>query len=162
MRERIKYEPADRDLERYIKIHEPGLADDLPVSDSNRRFFLVMHRQYSQRFHQPPLTTSHKISDLSRQLIASPVMDRLGRHLNGDRSLPWKYAYSALRRKFCVPETEKLRDGGDWDTPQAHAIIRRPEIREELVGWVIGRLIDEGHCPALRALRSPEAGQDAT
>lgn len=155
LRERLKHEPTDRELERYVKIHQPDLTDALPVSSENRRYFLAMHGLYAERFQQPPLTSGDTINDLSRRLVAGQVISNLGRHFTGDQGLAYRLSVVGVKKKLGVPREEVLCNDGNWDTPQVHAIIRRPEIQAEIVGWVTGRLIDEGYCPALNALRRP-------
>ena len=167
-RELLRHEPTDPELERYIRIHWPDLAADLPVTGDNRRFFLALHKQYADQFQQPPLTVEIDrdgkpltINRLARILVGSPVLAALGDRFTGDAQLIWKYATSAVGRKLGVPSDGKLADGSDWDSPQTHAIIRRPEVQRELFSYVLGRLIDEGHCPALDKLRQHRAARDA-
>ncbi len=168
MRERIRHSPSDPELERYIRIHERQLIADLPVTEGNRRFFLSLHRHYADQFQQPPLVVENDrngkpitINRLAKSLVGAPVLNALSGHLTGDEQLVWRYATSAVSRKLGVPADDRLKDGSDWDNPQTHAIIRRPEIQRELVGYVLRRLIDEGHCPSMGVVRRREGTSDA-
>lgn len=79
----------------------------------------------------------------------------VGSHYAGDRQTVHQLVGSAVKHKLGVPRDVKAKNNSDWDTPQVHAILHRPDVQAEIVGWVAGRLIDMDLCPALAALRDP-------
>ncbi len=161
-RERLRHTPTDADLERHVRIHAPYLIGRLPIDDDNRPWALDSYQKHADRFQQPPLTSSSKINKLCDILVAAPVLGILGNRLEGPKDDVFRLARAAVKIKLDVPKGVQLKDDGDYDIPQAHAIVRRPDVQLELTGWVIGQLIDKGYCPSLNGLRNPDADRDAT
>lgn len=155
MRETVKHEPSDTDLERHMRIHHPDkVGRYIPVSDQYREVLGMLFREHAERFHLPPLTSGEHIEDIRKQ-ITGHVTRRLGSHYAGDRQTVHQLVGSAVKHKLGVPRDVKAKNNSDWDTPQVHAILHRPDVQAEIVGWVAGRLIDMDLCPALAALRDP-------
>lgn len=160
VRERIKRDPSDRDLERFVKIHQQQLVRRLPVTNSDRELFVALYDMHARQFHSSPLALTEtdgkgnliRINKLVRSLVGSAVLETLGGHFIGDKSLVWKFSTGAAARKLGVPGDKQLKDKSDWDTPQAHAIIKRADVRSELVGYVIRRLAEQGYVPNLALL----------
>lgn len=154
LREKLRYDATDEELERHAKIHcRPIIDTILPVSrGDNRRILAHFKQQHDEAFQHPPLVGTTTLSNQSRQ-IGNEVKGTIGRYASGDVSREYfSLATSAVKQKLGVPAGTVMRNFSDWDTPQAHALIRRPEVHSELVSWVIGRIIDKGYCPALRRL----------
>ncbi len=157
MHEDVKHEPSDADLERHLKIHHPALAvNHVPVQPEVRGFAEALYTEHAMRFHLPPLTSNDHIESIRREL-ARRVKSNLGRYFAGDAQRIHQLVGGAVKQKLAVPAVESARNDSDWDTPQVHALLRRPDIQGEIQGWVTGRLIEEGYCPALAALRDPDA-----
>jgi hypothetical protein len=148
--ERLRYEPNDVELERFIKIHHPDLMDSLPFSERERRLAVKLYKSHAERFQQPRLAATTHINTLAGH-IGGIVLRDLGKYFQGERGRPFELARKAIKLKLGVPAGVKLKDGSNWDTPETHALIRRPDIQNELVAWIIARLIDEGACPQFEA-----------
>lgn len=155
-REDVKHEPTDADLERHLKVHHPLLAGrHIPLKPENRDIVEALYVEHARRFYLPPLVPREHVNDIVKQL-AVRARRHLGRYYIGTEQEVFQLAFSAAKQKLGVPAGEKLRNDSDWDTAQVHALLRRPDVQSEIVNWVTGRLIDNGLCPALAALR----GQD--
>ena len=162
-RETIRHDPTDADLERHLKIHHPDRVHRyVPIDDAHRELIELLFAQHASLFHLPPLTSDDHLEQIRRD-IAGQVKRHLGPHAASDRKKDFgNHAHalvgSAVLMKLGVPEGQGARNDSDWDTPQVHALLRRPDVQGEIIGWVTGRLIDEGYCPALRALRTQILG----
>ena len=153
IREYVRYEARDAELERHAKIHVQALAHRLPISDDNRDIFLEFYRQHAARFHLPPLTSKDSI-DKIRKRLAGRVISTLGRQYAGDDRLPFSLTGAAVKKVLGVPDGQSASLDSEWDRPQHHAVLNRPEVQDSIARWVINVLIDEGHCPKLSALRA--------
>ncbi len=160
-REQVRHEPADTELERHLKIHHPDLVGKyVPVAESFRELISALYVEHASRFHLPPLTQAEHLEDI-RQAMTSRVRNSLRSHFTGNRQQIHSLIGSAVKQKLGVPDKGHARNDSDWDTPQVHALLRRPDTQAEIIGWVIGRLVDDGLCPALTALASVMARADA-
>lgn len=153
-REQVRHDPTDAELERHLKIHNPDrVGKYVPVSDAYRELITDLYVQHASLFHLPPLTSDDHIDDIRRD-IARRIKRHIGGYFTGEPKQVHSLVGTAVKTKLGVPENEKARNDSDWDTPQVHALLRRPDVQAEIIGWVTGRLIDDGFCPALSALRA--------
>lgn len=154
-RERVRHDPDDVEIERHIKIHHQDLIGYLPItSDERRNLMKALHAKHADQFHLPPLTSDTDIETI-RRAMAGRVRRDLGATYKdgGDSQRIYKLTGAAVKMKLDVPDGERARKESDWDIPQVHALLLRPDVQAEICGWVRGRLIDDGHCPALSLLR---------
>jgi hypothetical protein len=147
--ERLKHNPSDEDLERFIRKHHPDLNDVLPLEGSVKRVALKLHAKHIEQFYQPRIIATTSINTLAHQ-IAGMVQADLGVYYQGLKKKLFEYATKAVRRKLDVPPHQTLANNSDWDTPETHATIRHPRTQSEIIRWIIARLIKEGDCPQLR------------
>jgi Type III restriction enzyme, res subunit/HNH endonuclease len=153
-REQVRHDPTDSELERHLKIHNPEMVGRyVPVAEDYRELITALYAQHASLFHLPPLTSDDHIDDIRRDM-ARRIRRHVGDYFTGEKKQIYSLVGAAVKTKLGVPEEEKARNDSDWDTPQVHALLRRPDVQAEIIGWVTGRLIDDGLCPALSALRA--------
>lgn len=153
MREDLRHEPSDVDLERYIRAHEPSLIPDLPLNEQARRFAVRLFLRHANEFHPPLLTPTTTINALARNLGGLARRD-LGRHCTAVDGKIFALGVKAVKLKLGIPARMRLGDKTDFNTPETHAIIRNPNTQVELARWLIRKLIDDGDCPSLQVLRT--------
>lgn len=153
IREYLAHDPTDEDLEIFIRTRHQDMAEYLPLEGANRKWALKLHKEESERFQLPPISSPYENLTAIRKSLAGRVRVHLGRHLaQTDRDVIWPLVGGAVKQVLGVPEAESARDGSDWDIPAWHAILVRPEVQRDIIGWVVGRLIDAGCCPTLAAV----------
>jgi hypothetical protein len=153
--ERLLHTATDSDLQRFVRCHHPDLIPDLAdlhIPSTKRAFSRLLH-EHIKRFQMPAITATTTINQLARA-IGGSALTAVGKYYRGPEGFVWASATSAAKQKLGVPSSDVLADKSDWDTPQTHAIIRRPDVHTELTNWVIKRMIDEGHCPIYETLKS--------
>lgn len=150
-REYLSSNPTEAELELFAKTRE--FADLLPLNAETRRVTAAWHKREAESFQLPPLRSPYDDLDKVRKDLGGQVRQHVGRHLLPEGHQPlWGLVGAAMKQILGVPEGASASNGSQWDTPQAHAILMRPEIRNNMTSWVTGRLIDKGFCPSLSAL----------
>jgi hypothetical protein len=151
--ETLKHDPSDEDLERFIRTHHPKLNNTLPLNEAAKQIAIEFYADHAEKFQQPRLTATTSINTLAHGIAFTAIAD-LGKYFQGDAGRVFPCATKAVRLKLGVPREQKLKNDSDWDTPETHALIRRPDIQNELIRWIIARLIEEGYCPKLETTLS--------
>jgi hypothetical protein len=151
--ERLKHDPSDEDMERFIRTHHSNLNSILPLSKEARMVAVALYAEHAEKFQQPRLTATTSINTLAH-LIGGTALADLGTYFQGDKTRVFHCATIAVKLKLDVPQGQKLRNDSNWDTPETHALIRRPDIQSELTRWIIAKLIEDGSCPQLETALS--------
>lgn len=159
-REYLSNNPTDAELEAFAKTN--GQAHQLPLTDPVRDVLRAWYKRESERFHLPPLRSPYKDLEAIRKSLQAKIFGHIGDHLTSDgRDRVPLLAAIAVKTVLDVPSGERARNSSKWDTPQAHAILMRPEIRVDITHWATAQLVKEGFCPTLSAVFD-QARQNAT
>ena len=149
MREEIASEPSDDDLNAFLRAYHPDLIGADFTVPMMRQVCIKLLNEHIKYFRLPPLVSLRTIDQIRKQ-IGFDIKERLGNHLKGGNI--WELTSIAVKRILGVPPAESAANNSKWDIPQCHAILLRPDGQDVIRGWVISRLIAEGHCPSLEVL----------
>ena len=158
MKEDFKYQPSDDELVGFLRIHFPDCSNCNLTHEQERRMALNLYAERKKRFRT--VMSSTRNIDQIRKTIAGRIFQRLGRHLKGDKRRVFELVAVATKKILGIPSNEKAAIGSRWDIPQTHALVLNPELTRKMISWATGRLINEGFCPSLVALRDGEDDAD--
>jgi hypothetical protein len=153
IRETFKRQPTDDELQGYLRVHHPELAGcDLNVG-AQRTFAMKMYLEHMKRF-ETTIESERNIDQIKKK-IQGLVFSKLGNHYREDKNQSYCNPFSLVGRavKDILGTKDKVAIGSRFDRPQVHALLMNPEIEQQIVDWVCGRLIDSGQCPALNELK---------
>jgi hypothetical protein len=152
LREVSRVTPTDEDLRRFITHNFPRLIPHLTHLDQSRDWATAIYEQYMQQFH---------VDDFPAHTKLSRIRSELAGHLKGllgasycpptKEDVAFRAVAIYMRQKLGVPQGQSWRDGSQWDVPQCHAALRRPEVQREILGAARQWLMRHGYCPDLAA-----------
>lgn len=153
--ERIPDQPSDSDLVNFIKREHQELLVYVPRimgGDAMARdFALSLYRRYRSQFLLPSLAKSQETINTIKAKIGTRIIEALTID-KPNRSQVYKMTGRAIREILGAVKTgEELVNGGVYDTPICHAILARPRVLADIMGFVLNHLINTGKCPALAA-----------
>jgi hypothetical protein len=162
MRELPMIAPSDDTLKRFARSRGPeiaGCAARLEDDASIRLLLTKWYTDHARQFHTGRLEASTDI-DTIRKHVAGVVLAQLAGSFVGDRGIAFSLVGFAVKKVLGVPDGEQAAIGSKWDTPQHHVILQRPEISQNIIGFVRHQLIRKGMCPRLAAAFRIEVVRD--
>jgi hypothetical protein len=158
--EEIEDNPNDDQLRSFLRCFYKNLENIDLTLGQQRDAIRALYASHAERSRLPRLSARHSIQGI-RKLIWHDIQRKVRGHYkppqrpNGrpDESLFYKSAGQAIKDILGVPVSEQAADDSKWDNPYTHALLMRPEVRKDIEDYVIGQLILDGQCPALKALR---------
>jgi hypothetical protein len=142
--------PSDEDLIQFVKTHKPQHQAMLDKIELVRELFVTMYHDHAKSFHylgHLPNTTN--IDEIRKSMAASIIMS-LGDCYKGPRRTVYAFVGAAV--KHIVGTDAPVSIGGQYDNPQTHLLLTRPEMKKRIHGWVRRKLIKKGFCPELATI----------
>jgi hypothetical protein len=137
-------------LREFIRVCHPEFLHYLDEDDPDSRPLLqALYVEHKRGLNLGWLMALPETLSEFRSRLAGKVRCDLGGFLQGDGDLPDELAGRAIRKVLGIPEGEAVEDGGQYDTPEYHEVLMQPVTQDDMVRWVVGRLIDQGACPDL-------------
>lgn len=140
----------------------PALAPMIPVlrcDDGQMRnvalvFATDSYSRHVKQFHTGSIKPSTTLSAISNAM-AGEVWDAISHaHEPKSEKIPadvYRLVNLAIRMTFAVPPKKTMKDLGEWDTAQHHAVLYQPAVRKAIIGWVIRKLMANGSLPTMAA-----------
>jgi hypothetical protein len=157
MRESPDCVPTQDALRRFAHIQladDPKLLALLAGVEQNPAAALLLARWYAsymQQFHlqEFPATTNLQAlrNGMSWQVIQSMVALIPG-SAQEFKNTVHRFVGCAVKAVLGT-NGEPAKNDSDWDCPQYHAILRRPDVHSRIVRWVRSRLLQSGFCPEM-------------
>lgn len=152
--EHLNITPTDDEIRKFMITHKMDLVGLLPriADDPGIHLCCVsMYRDHYGRFRMPEIPTTQTTSGRARKIATDILTKYLRGIYEGDKDTVYKFTGKAVQLTLGVKNGEQFKDKGKYDTPECHAILNREEIERNIRGYVIRRLMDQGHCPTLAA-----------
>lgn len=154
LREYQRVAASDDTLRHHIKTHHPELARELADFERVRSWAQALWEQHVRQCHVGAFRPFTTLQHIHREL-SGDIYQQLGRYFSGGtqkerNEIFYILIWTAMRLKLDVQRGEHLNTNGKYDIPQAHAVLYRPDVRREMMGWVRASLIRSGFCPALQ------------
>ena len=159
LHEDIERDPEDGMLERFLQIKFPHLVK--PINEHNRDRLRELYRIDADavKATTPIMLNadgSHRnISQITRN-IAGSIQRDLGRYFDENnkdhKNALYAFVGKAVKVVLGVPDNSSASIGSQWDIPNCHAILERSDVRQEIRGYVVRRLVEAGCLPSLEGL----------
>jgi hypothetical protein len=146
--------PTTEDLVHLVQVHHPELLNFLPELNYNPGLRATLHTLYTvhvKKFFSSFPKAYTTLSEI-RKSTGRRILAYIGEYLwETEVSLVYAITGNAMKQLLGVPKGQKAEDGSNWDIPQCHAILQRPEVQHKIVGYVITQLAKKGALPDLTA-----------
>ena len=148
--EREKTDPNDKQLMEYIRWNHPELE---PETERNfqllRGHCLAMYQQWVDSRRMPDMAPTDNL-ELIRQGYAKVARESLEQWLQGDygKFKGATHAFVGKAVQTVLGVDERVGNDTKWNCPQVHVLLRRPDVRSDILGYTRGKLIRAGFLPA--------------
>ena len=161
IREDIKVELSVEGRRQFLLMKDAAFARSLTpeqwATPSLIHLIEMLHREYHQQFLVGSLQVIESLQQIRNRFafdVYSQVRQFLDENQPDVKETIWKSISRAVQDVLDV--REKITGGGRYDRPEVHAILRRDEVRREVLAYVRTQLIRRGFLPTFEVFAPSE------